>query len=122
MHSFRYCSCAATTLPFVSRHILARITGMDELVGLRAKFRHIGSILAETYGFPTWRPELPPVDELVCTILSQSTSDVNRDKAFTQLKAKFPTWEAVRDAPVEQVIDSIRPAGLADTKGPRIQE
>ncbi len=95
---------------------------MSDVAALREKYRHIGQILADTYGFPTWRPYLPPVDELVCTILSQSTSDVNRDKGFDQLKARFPTWEAVRDAPVRQVIEAIRPAGLADTKGPRIQE
>ncbi len=95
---------------------------MDQLARLRKKYRHIAAILSKTYGFPTWRPQLPPVDELVCTILSQSTSDVNRDKAFNQLKARFPTWEAVRDAPVGKVIESIRPAGLAETKGPRIQE
>ena len=46
---------------------------------------------------------------------------MNRDKGFNQLKARFPTWEAVRDAPLEQVIDMIRPAGLSQTKGPAIQ-
>jgi endonuclease-3 len=73
------------------------------------------------YGVPTWRSPLPPVDELVSTILSQNTNDRNRDQAFHQLKAVFPTWEAVRDAPVEQVIEAIRSAGLANQKGPRIQ-
>src|SRR6185436_21012260 len=62
-----------------------------------------------------------PVDELVDTILSQNTSDLNRDKAFDQLKARFPTWEQVRDAPTNEVIDLIRPAGLSLTKGPVIQ-
>jgi endonuclease-3 len=65
---------------------------------------------------------LPAIDELVSTILSQNTSDINRDRGFVALRAKFPTWEEVRDAPAEQVIEAIRPAGLANQKGPRIQQ
>jgi endonuclease-3 len=61
------------------------------------------------------------VDELVDTILSQSTSDTNRDMAFEALKKRFPTWEAVRDAPLEDLITTIRSAGLANQKAPRIQ-
>jgi endonuclease-3 len=61
------------------------------------------------------------VSELVCTILSQNTNDTNRDRAYTALRDKFPTWDQVRDAPVRQVIAAIRPAGLANQKGPRIQ-
>jgi len=77
--------------------------------------------LLEFYGSPRWRKHLPPLDELVSTILSQNTNDGNRDRAFEALRARFPTWEEVRDAPVEQVIEAIRPAGLANQKGPRIQ-
>jgi endonuclease III len=77
--------------------------------------------LLELYGQPTWRNPLPPVDELVSTILSQNTNDLNRDRAFEALRQRFATWEAVRDAPGEEVIDAIRPAGLANQKGPRIQ-
>jgi endonuclease-3 len=65
---------------------------------------------------------MPPLDELVSTILSQNTSDAHRDRAFEQLRRQFPSWEQVRDAPVEQVIEAIRPAGLANQKGPRIQK
>jgi endonuclease III len=70
---------------------------------------------------PHWGNPSPPLDELISTILSQNTNDKNRDVAFTQLKASFPTWEAVRDAPAEDVIQAIRSAGLANQKGPRIQ-
>jgi len=73
------------------------------------------------YGEPTWRNPLPPVDELVSTILSQNTNDRNRDLAFNRLREALPTWEQVRDAPLEQVIDAIRVAGLGTQKGPRIQ-
>ncbi len=78
--------------------------------------------LLEFYGEPVWRNPLPAIDELVSTILSQNTNDVNRDRAFDTLRAKFPTWEKVRDARTNQVIEAIRVAGLANQKGPRIQE
>jgi endonuclease-3 len=88
---------------------------------VRAKYRNIARVLAEHYGYPTWRQHHPPVDELVDCVLSQSTSDRNRDVAFAALKARFPTWEAVRDARPQTVVETIRPAGLANLKGPRIQ-
>src|SRR5258707_6404509 len=78
--------------------------------------------LLEFYGEPTWRNPLPAIDELVSTILSQNTNDINRDRAFNALRAKFPTWEAVRDAKTNDVINAIRLAGLANQKGPRIQQ
>ncbi len=77
--------------------------------------------LLEAFGEPTWRTPLAPVDELVSTILSQNTNDINRDRAFTALCARFPTWEGVRDAKTADVIETIRTAGLANQKGPRIQ-
>lgn len=78
--------------------------------------------LLEFYGEPIWRNPLPAIDELVSTILSQNTNDINRDRAFSALRAKFPTWEAVRDAKPKDVIEAIRPAGLANQKGPRIRQ
>jgi endonuclease-3 len=78
--------------------------------------------LIEVYGEPVWRTPLPAIDELVSTILSQNTNDVNRDRGFNALRAKLPTWEAVREASPEEVIEAIRPAGLANQKGPRIQQ
>jgi endonuclease-3 len=77
--------------------------------------------LLDVYGSPEWRQPLPALDELVSTVLSQNTNDRNRDAAFFALKARFPTWEEVRDADPEDVIAAIRPAGLANQKGPRIQ-
>ena len=78
--------------------------------------------LLEAFGEPIWRNPLPAIDELVSTILSQNTNDVNRDRGFNALRAKLPTWESVRDAKAEDVIAAIRPAGLANQKGPRIQQ
>jgi endonuclease-3 len=77
--------------------------------------------LLAAYGDPQWRQQLTPLDELVSTILSQNTNDANRDRAFHALRQRFPTWEAVRDAHPRSVITAIRPAGLAQQKGPRIQ-
>jgi endonuclease-3 len=64
--------------------------------------------LIEAFGEPTWRNPLPPVDELVSTILSQNTNDNNRDRAFNAMRAVFPTWEQVRDAPVDEIISASR--------------
>ncbi len=77
--------------------------------------------LLEFYGRPAWHNPLPAVDELVSTILSQNTNDINRDRAFHSLRKRFPIWEAVRDAKPSQVIEAIRQAGLANQKGPNIQ-
>lgn len=85
----------------------------------RAKYTH--DTLMAYFGRPEWRDPLPPIDELVSTILSQNTNDVNRDVAFNRLRAAFPTWEAVMTAPSQEVVEAIRPAGLANQKGPRIQ-
>ena len=89
---------------------------------LKTRALKIHKTLLKAFGEPIWRNPLPAVDELVSTILSQNTNDLNRDRAFNSLRAKFPTWEAVRDAKEEDVIQAIRPAGLANQKGPRMQK
>ena len=94
----------------------------DDFERRAAKYGPVSRLLLERYGIPTWRPYLAPLDELVDCILSQSTNDANRDRAFDGLKARFSSWEAVRDADVGDVIDAIKPAGLANQKAPRIQQ
>jgi endonuclease-3 len=89
---------------------------------LKIRALKIHAALLQAFGDPIWRTPLPAIDELVSTILSQNTNDVNRDRGFNALRAKLPTWESVRDANVEDVINAIRPAGLANQKGPRIQQ
>ena len=89
---------------------------------LQQRAIHIHKTLLKAFGEPIWRNPLPAIDELVSTILSQNTNDVNRDRAFNALRAKFKTWEEVRDADTEDVISAIRPAGLANQKGPRMQQ
>ncbi|HLE15942.1 MAG TPA: endonuclease III [Anaerolineales bacterium] len=83
--------------------------------------RAVHERLLEYYGYPQWREPLPPLDELISTILSQNTNDTNRDRAFRALRTRFESWEEVRDAAPSAVIEAIRPAGLANQKGPRIQ-
>ncbi len=89
---------------------------------LKRKAERVLRTLLKTYGQPVWRKPLPPLDELVSTILSQNTNDSNRDRAFDALCSAFVDLDAVRDAPTEAVIAAIRPAGLANQKGPRIQQ
>lgn len=62
-----------------------------------------------------------PLDELILTVLSQHTSDVNAGRAFAALRSTFPTWDRVIRAPTGRVADAIRSGGLANSKAPRIQ-
>jgi endonuclease-3 len=89
---------------------------------LATRALNIHQRLLAFYGEPIWRNPLPAIDELISTILSQNTNDINRDRGFRALRARFATWEDVRDAHPQDVIDAIRPAGLANQKGPRIQQ
>jgi endonuclease-3 len=88
----------------------------------RRRVRAIVERLRETYGQPILRPHRAPVDELVLTVLSQNTNDRNRDVAYARLRERFSTWADVRDAPVAEVEEAIRPGGLAPTKAVRIQD
>jgi len=87
----------------------------------RALARWVHGRLLATYGEPVWLVVYAPLDELVGTILSQHTSDVNSERAYASLRTAFSDWEAVRDAPREAVIAAIRSGGLAVVKAERIQ-
>jgi len=82
----------------------------------------VHQLLIEEYGQREWRPRLDPLSELIFTILSQNTSDVNRDQAWIRLKERFPTWESVLAADAADIAEAIRPGGLANVKAPRIQD
>src|SRR5690606_12245437 len=97
------------------------MTTITDFERRKAKYTPVAQLLREMYGYPNWRQSLPAMDELIDCVLSQSTSDINRDRAFDALKARYPNWEAVMNAPTQEVIDTIKPAGLANQKGPRIQ-
>ena len=98
-----------------------RRKGLSDLAELREKINTLNVLLRETYG-PRHCEQHDPLNTLMLTILSQNTNDVNRDRAFQVLQQRFPTWESVRDASSHEVIEAIRIAGLANQKGPRMQE
>ena len=102
--------------------------------------------LAERYGEQHWERNLDPVSEVILTILTQNTADTNAEKAFEALRAKYPSdlppeehhpgigwggdglptapppdWSRVENAPLPELIDVIRPGGLAPQKAPRLQ-
>lgn len=81
----------------------------------------VDKLLMRVYGDRLWRRRAEPIDELVATVLSQHTNDLNRDRAFAQLKRRFPTWEQVLNAPVRSIAAAIKPAGLSNQKAPRIK-
>jgi len=89
---------------------VGQVDAADVLVALEA-----------LHGRVARRVHLGPVDELVATVLSQHTSDVNTARAFASLKAAFPTWDAVVSAPTGEVEDAIRCGGLASQKASRLQ-
>jgi len=88
----------------------------------RARVARVRGRLAEVYGVPLMPPHGHPLAELVLTVLSQSTNDRNRDVAYLRLRERLPLWEQVRDAPVEEVEEAIRPGGISKVKSRRIQE
>jgi endonuclease III len=102
--------------------------------------------LASSYGQPVWERRLDPTSELILTILTQNTADVNAEVAFQRLRETYPgrgpveihnpgigwggdglppgmapDWEAVEEAPIPELTDVIRPGGLANQKAPRLQ-
>lgn len=88
---------------------------------LEAKVGRVYRLLVEAYGVPAWEPDGDALGGLIATVLSQHTSDVNSERAYAQLVSRFPTWEAARDAPEEEIAEAIRPGGLARIKAERIQ-
>ena len=87
----------------------------------RRRVRAIRDRLRLVYGIPRARPHGHPIAELILTVLSQSTNDRNRDVAYLALRERFPTWDLVRDAPVDTVEEAIRPGGISKVKSARIK-
>ena len=73
------------------------------------------------YGIPLAEAHGHPIAELILTVLSQSTNDRNRDVAYLALRDRFPSWEDVRDAPVDEIEEAIRPGGISKVKSARIK-
>src|SRR5213078_2747309 len=87
----------------------------------RRRLRAIARRLAKAYGTPPPPRHLPPLEELVLTVLSQHTSDTNRDRAYADLRRRFATWDEVADAPLPALARAIRRGGLGPTKAVRIR-
>jgi len=87
----------------------------------RRRLRAIHARLARRFGDLDPPRAVDPLDELVLTVLSQHTSDLNAERAFDAMRAAYPSWQAVVDAPGAEIADVIRSGGLANTKAPRIQ-
>jgi endonuclease-3 len=108
--------------------------------------RYVLDELAAHYGRPTWERRLDPTSELILTILTQNSADTNAEVAFEALRQRYPSggeaqahnpgagwggvglpdgsapdWDAVEHAPLPELVDTIRPGGLANQKAPRIQ-
>jgi endonuclease III len=84
------------------------------------RVRAIRDRLRAVYGIPIMAPHRRPVDELILTVLSQSTNDRNRDVAFLRLR-ELGDWEQIRQAPVERLEEAIRPGGISYVKSARIK-
>ena len=89
---------------------------------LRAKALGIYQLLRARYGEPALKERRDPLSELVMTILSQNTNDMNSGRAFEALRERFPDWEAVMMADSADLAEAIRMGGLANVKAPRIQQ
>ena len=87
----------------------------------RRRVRAIRDRLRLVYGIPLAKPHGHPIAELILTVLSQSTNDRNRDVAYLALRERFVDWEAVRDAPVDEIEAAIRPGGISKVKSARIK-
>ena len=87
----------------------------------RRRVRAVRDRLRVIYGIPLAEPHGHPIAELILTVLSQSTNDRNRDVAYLALRERFPDWEAVRDAGVDEIEEAIRPGGISRVKSARIK-
>jgi len=82
--------------------------------------REIYKRLSRRFGPLDAPRRLDPIEELILTVLSQNTSDVNRDRAYAAMRKRYPSWEALAEAKPAQLAASIRPGGLANIKAPRL--
>lgn len=101
---------------------LPTVARKDWVPPARDRVARIRTRLREVYGVPVVRPHGDAIAELVLTVLSQSTNDRNRDVAYLRLRDRFASWDAVRDAPVEEIEEAIRPGGISKVKSKRIKD
>jgi endonuclease-3 len=88
---------------------------------LRERAELVYQLLGEVYGIKPWKPRREPLHELISTILSHRTTQAQEARAFERLWAKYGSWEAIRDAPVDGIVEAIAPANWPEQKAPRIK-
>ena len=90
---------------------------------LRAKAWLVHEMLCEEYHCPIpYFHEMDPLSELVSSLLSHRTRNADSGRAFKALRARFPTWSEVRDAPTAEIEQSIAAVTWPEQKAPRIQQ
>lgn len=89
---------------------------------LKIEPSHVIERLTDAYGPVAWSPRLEPIDELIFTVLTQHTSDLNAERAFRKMKNRYGQWEEVMSADAGELADVIRSGGLANQKSIRIQQ
>ncbi|HEX6289240.1 MAG TPA: endonuclease III [Herpetosiphonaceae bacterium] len=89
---------------------------------LKAKARTMYELLLAAYGHQPNIPRREPMHELISTILSHRTTGYNEDLAYRRMIERWGSWEAIRDAPVDELAEAIAPSNYAEQKAPRIKE
>jgi endonuclease III len=104
-----------------SKHVPEGLPEVD-VEQLRQKAWAMYEQVVALYGHQPLVPRREPMHELISTILSHRTTGTNEDRAYARMRERFPTWEAVRDAPVDELAEAIAESNYAEQKAPRIQE
>ena len=99
----------------------AKTSARSRSRGKRWSAGEVLALLAPQYGPFSWSQRYDPVTELVFTILSQHTSDINAERAERMLEERFESWEETAQADVREIEAAIQVSGLARQKAPRIQ-
>jgi endonuclease III len=89
---------------------------------LRVKALEVYERLLKTHGEHPLIPRREPMHELISTILSHRTTQSNEDKAYKNMWTRFDSWEAIRDAPVDELTKALEPANFPEVKAPYIKE
>ncbi|WP_138991714.1 endonuclease III [Larkinella sp. C7] len=86
------------------------------------KTRLVHELLNQQYGIQAIRGRLEPLHELIATVLSHRTTHANEVTAFRTMMERFGSWEAIRDAPVEELTAAIQTANYPEVKAPYIKQ
>src|SRR5204862_2652362 len=90
------------------------------MAALSAKALEVTRRLTEFYGEVPFSSK-DPMSQLVDIILSHRTRDEQTAAAYDNLLKRFGSWEAVRDAPTEQVQEAIANVNWPEVTAPRLQ-